>query len=141
MKVKLAVLADFANVTAEGKLNIIGMFDTVAANAFPVVHPQMQLILVLEAAWVERGRSQTVEIVLDDPDGKRLIHLSAAVAVGDGPPGEPIESRQILTLANLRFEAPGTFQFTVFVNNNPDAQVPLRIVQREGDLQGRFPGT
>lgn len=135
MKIKLAVLADFANVTVEGKLNIIGMFDTIVASTFPVVHPQMQLILVLEATSVERGRPQRIEVVLDDPDGNRLLGISASLTVGNGPPGEPIHNRQIVTLGNLHFDEPGTFQFTVFINDHVDTQLPLRVIRQESDEQ------
>lgn len=45
MEVSLALLADYANVTREGKLNLLGLFDRIDARAVPWVHPQMQLVL------------------------------------------------------------------------------------------------
>ena len=49
MLVKLAVLADYANVTSDGKLNILGIFDRMNVLNLPAVHPQMNLVLRLEA--------------------------------------------------------------------------------------------
>ena len=48
MRVALGVLADYANVSAEGKLNIMGVFQIVNAVQFPHVHPQMHLVLTEE---------------------------------------------------------------------------------------------
>jgi hypothetical protein len=39
--VTLAVLADYANVSQEGKLNILGVFQEVNPVAFPAGVPQM----------------------------------------------------------------------------------------------------
>lgn len=47
MQVPLAVLADYANVTADGKLNIMGIFDIIYAPQVSFVHPQMQLVMKL----------------------------------------------------------------------------------------------
>ena len=60
MKVNLALLADGANVSREGKLNILGIFDTIHAGKFPVVHAQMRLVVRLEASSAELGAKQMV---------------------------------------------------------------------------------
>jgi hypothetical protein len=44
MQVPLALLADHANVSAEGKLNLMGAFDVINARRFPAVHAQMHLV-------------------------------------------------------------------------------------------------
>ena len=49
MRVPLAVLADYANVTTDGKLNIMGIFNRIFASALPVVHPQMRLVMRFQA--------------------------------------------------------------------------------------------
>ena len=72
MQVKLAVLADYANVTAEGKLNILGIFDRINLVQVPAVHPQMHLVLRLEARAAERDRVHRVEIRLHDPQGATI---------------------------------------------------------------------
>src|SRR6185436_5289009 len=46
--VKLALLADGANATAEGKLNILGIFNALHAASFPCAHPHMCLVLRFE---------------------------------------------------------------------------------------------
>lgn len=55
MRVALGVLADYANVSADGKLNIMGVFQIVNVIQFPHVHAQMHLVLTLEADPSEAG--------------------------------------------------------------------------------------
>ena len=49
MRVSLALLADYSNVSREGKLNILGIFDTIYAPRFPTTHAHLQLVVRFEA--------------------------------------------------------------------------------------------
>jgi hypothetical protein len=126
MHVKLALLADYANVTAEGKLNILGIFDRINVNAIPAVHPQMHLILRFEAHPAERNRSHNVEIRLHDPDGQTVFEVKGDV-VPQGHGGEPIATNQILTLNNLQLTKSGGYNFVVLINNDLKSEVPLGV--------------
>ena len=126
MQVKLALLADYANVTAEGKLNILGIFDRINVNDLPAIHPQMHLILRLEAHPAERNRMHNVEIRLHDPDGHTVFEVKGDV-VPQGRPNESIATNQILTLNNLQLDKQGGYTFVVFVNNDLKSEVPLGV--------------
>ncbi len=126
MQVKLAVLADYANVTAEGKLNILGIFDRINVHDVPAVHPQMHLILRLEAHSAERGRTQNIEIRLYDPDGQTVFEVRGDM-VPQGGPGQTIATNQILTLNNLQLNKTGGYTFVIFVNNDLKSEVPLGV--------------
>lgn len=126
MQVKLALLADYANVTAEGKLNILGIFDRIRVQELPVIHPQMHLILRLEAHPAERDRSHPVEIRLHDPDGETVLDVRGEV-VPHGDVGHTIATNQILTLNNLQLSKSGGYTFIVLVNNDLKAEVPLDV--------------
>jgi len=47
MHISFAVFADAANLSQEGKLNILGVFDAVQVSAFPSVHPRTHLVVRL----------------------------------------------------------------------------------------------
>jgi hypothetical protein len=64
MKIIFSVLADSANITREGKLNILGIFDSIQVQQFPVTHPQMQLVMRFEADRAEAGKSKKAEVPL-----------------------------------------------------------------------------
>ncbi len=130
MDVTLALLADGANVSADGKLNILGIFNALGAHNFPVVHPQMALVLRFEASRAEEGKSRQIELQLADSDGKKMFKIGAQLMVPTGaPPGAPIRLNHILMLHNIQFPKPGDYMFSILVGDDEKASVDLRIVE------------
>jgi hypothetical protein len=134
MDVTLALLADYANQTADGKLNIMGTFDTIFVEKFPAVHPQMQLILRLSANPAEVGARKKLEIKLMTEDGRQLFAISAEFGfqVRDPslPVGQEMKTDQLIGLHNTRFESAGDYQFAILINDDTKATVPLKVRQR-----------
>jgi len=131
MKTTLAVLADAANISREGKVNILGIFQVIYGKAFPLTHPQMSLVLRLEAGITEVGRKKHIEVILVDEDGKKLFKLDGQLVVGEVKPGEVYASNQIFTLQNLKFEKPGSYKFDIFIDNQPIQEIPLKVLKIE----------
>ena len=126
MQVKVALLADYANVTAEGKLNILGIFDRINLMQVPVVHPQMHLILRLEAQPHERERPHPIEIRLHDPEGITIFEVNGDIVPhGDGP--QASSTNQILTLNNLQLQKIGAYAFRIYIDNELKAELPLFV--------------
>jgi hypothetical protein len=126
MNVRLAVLADYANVTGDGKLNILGIFDRINLLQIPAVHPQMHLVLRIEAHPGELNRTYAVEIRLQDPAGAIIFEVKGEI-VPRGEPGQIVSTNQILTLNNLQLEKIGEYTFVVMVNNEVKTQIPLAV--------------
>ncbi len=129
MNVTLAVLADYANVSKEGKLNIMGIFDVIHAREFPYTHPQMQFVMNLESSLAEAGKTKKVEVHLMDGDGRKLFAVNGDLMLGEARPGEPFRSNSILTVNLLRFDRPGDYVFNVLINDEHKARVPLKVVK------------
>ena len=128
MKITLAVLADYANITREGKLNIMGIFDVVHSKSFPMVHPQMQLVMRFEFGGVEAGETKKIGIQLMDADGKKLFVLGGDITLGPARSGEVTRTNHILTMNMMKFEQPGDYIFNIHAGDELQAQVPLKIV-------------
>src|SRR4051812_34084593 len=126
MQAKLAVLADYANVTGDGKLNILGIFDRINLMQIPAVRPQMHLVLRLEAHSAEQNRSHDVEIRLQDPEGVVIFEVKGEI-VPRGETGMPVSSNQILTLNNLQLEKIGDYRFVVLINDDVKTEIPLAV--------------
>ena len=127
MQATLGLLADYANVTREGKLNIMGIFDRIVVPSFPGRHPQMQLVLRMEAAFTERDRPHKVEVRFHQPEGSALFEISAELVVGGGDPGEAATANQILTLGNLPLPKEGVYFFAIVVDGDLKLQIPLKV--------------
>ena len=128
MDVTLALLADGANVSREGKLNVFGIFDTIFARAFPTTHPQMQLVLRFEADADEGGR-RDVEVQFVTADGRVLFRLPGAVSVQQRVAGDRTRIDHILSLNNVQLEHAGRYRFNVVVDGELAAVVPLQVEQ------------
>lgn len=126
MQVKLALLADYANVTGDGKLNILGIFDRINLVQMPAIHPQMHLVLRLEAQPAERDRAHGIEIRLHDPEGTTIFEVKGDI-VPHGEGAYPVSTNQILTLNNLQLEKIGAYNFVVFINNDLKSELPLHV--------------
>ena len=126
MQVTLGVLADYANVTGDGKLNILGIFDRINLMQLPALHPQMHLVLRLEAHPAELDRAHGVEIRLHDPEGTTIFEVKGEI-VPRGEAGRAVSTNQILTLNNLQLEKVGDYVFVVLINNDMKTEIPLAV--------------
>jgi hypothetical protein len=129
MDVTLALLADAANVSREGKLNLLGIFDTIFAPAFPSTHPQMQLVLRFEAEPAEAGSHRSVEVQFLTPEGQVLFRLPGTMTVHPRGPSDRIRMDQVVSLTNVQLERPGRYRFQVVIDGEPAAVVPLHVEQ------------
>src|SRR5262245_48714476 len=125
----MALLADAANVSREGKLNVLGVFDTIYARTFPVAHPQMQLVLRLEGDATDAGTTRRLEVQLVAPDGAVLARLPVAMNVPQPETGERVRPDHILTFANLAFAQPGRYALRVVLDDGTETMLPLRVEQ------------
>ncbi len=132
MDVTLAALADSANVSQEGKLNILGEFNQINASTLPALHPAMSLVLRLEAGPVEYGQEKQLEIKLLDADGNSVLDVGTAkVRVPNAGPGKRARIVTVLNIQNTVLPSYGDYAFVVLVNGDEKATVPLELVLLE----------
>jgi hypothetical protein len=129
VKVTLALLADYANVSREGKLNILGIFDNINAQNVPAIHPQMQLVLTMEADRGDADKEHKIEIELIDADGTKLFSIGGDLRFTSPPPGEHIKVNHIIQLNNLQFNRFGNYEFKILMNNEVRHSVPLSVAE------------
>ena len=134
MNVVFAVLSDAANVSQEGKLNILGNFANINATKFPVRHPQMQLVLRMEASPAEVRAEKNMEVAMIDADGERIASFNADFTVPEPKvAGEMVQMQTILSLRDTVFPKPGRYAIHVLINGNEEARVPLTLTLKEGE--------
>lgn len=127
MEVKFALLAEFSNITREGKLNLLGLFEQLNAPSLPWTHPHMQLVLSLEATPAEWESTKKIEIKLLDADGNSKLNLNSNLKVPRGQSGRNISINSIIGINNLKFDAAGDYAFHVIIGGDDKKTVPLRV--------------
>lgn len=129
MEVPIFLVADCANISDNGKLNIMGIFQTIYAPGFPIMHPKLVLILKLVPEFDEYGVEHDVRIELVDGDGKLVFRLDFQVKFGVPVEGKKPETIQILELNGIGFKHPGKFQIVLFIKSQQKARLGIEVVQ------------
>lgn len=130
MEIPIALLADYANVSQEGKLNVMGIFGRILAQTIPWVHPQMQIVFTMVATPAEAGSERTLKLVLLDADGNQVIGIGAQFVVPEPPiPGKAVEINQVLTLNGVAFPHEGDYAFEILINDDSKRTIPLQVVR------------
>ena len=130
------MLADAANISREGKLNILGAFDRIYGTKFPLHWPRMVLVTRFEASAAEFGSEKSLEIITMDADGKKLGKASGKMKIGEGRTGRQIKINHVLPMG-MTFPAPGEYSIEILVNGESKATVPLEVGQREQKQNGQ----
>lgn len=139
MEIAFALLADAANVSREGKLNVLGAFDRIYGSKFPLTWPRMVLVTRFEASAAEYGAEKSLEIVTLDADGKQLGKATGKMKIREGQPGRQMRINHVLPMS-MTFPAPGQYSIEILVNGEPKATVPLEVVERAQKQNGQSEG-
>jgi hypothetical protein len=128
VRLRLAVAADYANRSSEGKLNIMGIFHEVTPLGFPAGLSQGFLVMEWEAGPAEVGTQRELRIAFVEPDGTEKIALSARLKIPSPTrPGSPTLFNQIIDVAGTPLEKPGEHAFYILADNDEKGRVPLYV--------------
>ncbi len=125
MEKLLVVAADYANITGNGKLNIMGIFNEINAISYPYVHPSMFLVFKFRSELGEFNTTKKIEIKFIDGDGKPLLVIPQEIKVPDMKEGKRPEINGVLSLNNLSFPKEGSYVFVVTINGEPKGNVSI----------------
>jgi len=124
--------ADYANVTGDHKLNVMGIFNVINARAFPARHPQIHLVAKLSAGPAEYGKTRKIMVkFLNEDATQELVNWSGDIIVPTGVGGRKVEINQILQLRDLIFQSAGTYQFSILVDDDEKGTLPIFVQQQQ----------
>ncbi len=136
MHVSFALFADAANLSQEGKLNILGVFDAVHVAAFPTMHPRSTLVVRLKGTPEDHG-THTLGLRWLNARGQELWSSSAELSVG-APPGAMGElDMPVIVSIDLPLDAPGDYTMQLDLDGEPRSSVLLHV---RGGQPPRVPG-
>jgi hypothetical protein len=127
MQLGFAMIADVVSRTVEGKLNIVGEFNSIAAATVPARHPSLCLIARFHASVAEGSEGHVFETALVTEDGHEVIPRTAPIPLRFGVigPGVPLRSQVMIQLQDLPLPEYGLYEFRIWVDGNHLGDVPL----------------
>ena len=132
MEIQVATLCDSA-MDSNGKLCVLGTFDTICSRGTPVVHPQCALALRICFRPGDEG-ARKLSIRFIDADGKQLMPpLNTQIQVKMPDDGYFVTRNIVLNLQRLKFEEVGNFSIDITADETMLTRVPLRVMLLENE--------
>jgi len=131
LQTEIITLCDYATVSREGKLSIIGIFDELSLKQFPGGITRAFFVAVLT------GEPETdYELVIQTSMGGKQIN-KMPLTIHTSPNGK---SNIILELVNMGFEMPGKYEFFITQGIDLIGKMVLHVeqIQQEKPVEKKF---
>jgi hypothetical protein len=126
MNIQVATLCDAAT-DDNGKLNLLGAFDTIFAAQLPAVHPQCAVALRVTFMSGDEG-ARKLKLNLVNADGKSImppIEIPVAVAFPDD--AHFVTRNFIVNIQGLKFPEVGLYSVDVRLDDKSQTGIPLQV--------------
>ena len=127
MNIQVAVLCDAAT-DDNGKLNLLGAFDTIYTSQLPAVHPQCSIALRVTFLSGDEGKHR-LRLNFVDADGKSIMANFPEIPVEVVLPDDMHFGTRnfVANLQQLKFENPGLYSIDISMDGQPQASIPLLV--------------
>jgi hypothetical protein len=127
MNIQVAVLCDAAT-DDNGKLNLLGAFDTIYARELPAVHPQCSVALRVTFFNGDEGK-HTLRLNFVDADGRSIMPDFPPIPVEVTLPDDVHFGTRnfIINIQQLKFDEPGLYSVDISLDDQSQANIPLLV--------------
>jgi hypothetical protein len=126
MTIQVAVLCDAAT-DYNGKLNLLGTFDTIYTPQLPAQHPQCSIATRIAFDRIEEGQHKLVVNFVDE-DGQPIMHSMDVSVDATFPPDATFISRNfIVNIQQLNLEKTGLYSIDLSIDGRALASIPLAV--------------
>jgi len=127
MNIQVAVLCDAAT-DDNGKLNLLGAFDTIYARELPAEHPQCSVALRMTFSGGDDGKHE-LRLNFVDADGRSIMPDFPAIPVEVVLPDEVhfCTRNFIVNFQRLRFEEAGLYSVDISLDGHSQSNIPLLV--------------
>lgn len=126
MHISFAVFADAANLSQEGKLNVMGIFDALQVSAFPSIHPRTHFVIRLKGTAADAGKHlMTFRWV--SPRGTELWNSTGELQL-DAPPDSTVEmDLPVIAVVDLPLDIAGRYTMHVDLGGKQVSLINLMV--------------
>jgi hypothetical protein len=130
MTIQVAVLCDAAT-DYNGKLNLLGTFDTIYSPTLPAQHPQCSIALRIAFERMEEG-PHLLEVSFVDEDGQPIMRGMKLPGEVVFPPEATSVSRNfIVNIQQIQFPKAGLYSVNLAVDGSALCSIPLAVKKME----------
>jgi len=126
MHISFALFADAANLSQEGKLNVLGVFDAVQVGALPTVHPRATLVVRLKGTRADVG-SHMITLRWLNPQGTEMWSSTGEINVGTPPATVSEMDLPLIASIDLPIDQAGAYTMSIALDDEPKADVALQV--------------
>jgi hypothetical protein len=126
MQISFALFADAANLSQEGKLNILGVFDAVQVGGLPTMHPRAHLVVRLKGTRDDVG-AHRVTLRWINPAGDELWSTTGELNIGSPPIGVTELDLPLIATIDLPIDRGGEYALQIALDDQPRGEVPLQV--------------
>lgn len=119
----------------QGKLNLLGAFDTIYAQTIPAVHRACSIVLRMRFSRIEEGEHK-IRISFIDVDGKNIVPPmdgQVDVAMGEDQTSKAINL--ILNMQGLKLPHFGEYRVDLAIDGRQEAALPLFLKEMKQPQQ------
>jgi len=128
MNVEAFLLCDCAT-DQNGKLNVLGAFDTLFFNELPGVFRACSIASRVRFERIEAGEHD-IRLSIIDADGKRIVPpLNGKVKVGIGTEVDSVAVNFVLALRDIEFQRFGLYRVDLAIDGQLQKSLPIRVIQ------------
>jgi len=124
--ISFAVFADAANLSQEGKLNILGVFDAVQVAGLPTIHPRTHFVVRLKANGNDTGQHKLTFRWLS-PLEEELWSSSGEMSVAPSPNPMFDVDLPIIAVVDLPLNVTGQYTMQVTLDGELTATARLLV--------------
>ena len=126
MNIQVAVLCDAAT-DDNGKLNLLGAFDTIYTQQLPAIHPQCSIALRVTFFSGDEGKHH-LGLNFVDADGRSIAKFPPIPVEVALPDDMHFGTRNfIVNIQQLKFEEPGLYSVDIALDDQSQASIPLLV--------------
>jgi hypothetical protein len=126
MHVSFSLFADAANISQEGKLNILGVFDAVHVGQIPALHPRATFVIRIKATPADAG-THTLTLRWVNPRGAELWGSEAQLDVGTPPSGTTELDMPVILQLDLPLDMIGDYRMVIKLAEGQESTSILHV--------------
>jgi len=127
MEIEIFSLSDYA-VDNNGKLSVIGTFDTIFTHQVPTIHPSFYVAVKFRVANSEAGQHE-FQIRGLTPDGKEIATIKAIGEVRPNANTGYSSTNIVVPFYNMKMDKLGKYCFEFYYDGEFRSGLSLHLVQ------------